>query len=124
MEINRLFEKRCLSLLLLLYKRKRIRSADLMMTGANYGMVHKRALELQRDGVVISSPDCTRHNRINWELTPRGNAVVLMLILSTFISDGVVDYRELFPKQIVDNLERGNIESVIQSIVGEIDLED
>lgn len=115
--MNLLFEKRSLTLLLLIYQRKRIHSSELMKTGSNYGQAHSRALELQDMGVVISFPDDRHGTRINWELTPRGNAIVLMLLMSSYICGGRMDYRSIFPDDIVAGLEKGDLDEIVHGLL-------
>ena len=116
MEFNRLFEKRSINLLFLIHSRKKIHSSELMITGANYSMVHERALELQEKGMIISSPDDHRGNRINWELTSRGNAVVLLLTMATRIADGKMDYKDVFPHYVIDYINDGQLEKAIRDL--------
>ena len=116
MEFNRLVEKRPINLLFLLHKRKRIHSSDLMVTGANYTMVHERALELQERGIVISFPDDHRSNRTNWELTSRGNAIVLLLLMSTYVTEDLIDYRAIFPNYIVKRLDEGDVDGILHDM--------
>lgn len=117
MKLDLLFEKRSVALLMLIHRKKRIHSAELMMTGSNYCKARSRALELQDMGLIISSPDDSHKNQTNWELTPRGNATVLMMIMSTYVGEGHVDYRSVLRDDVVNGLENGDIDDMIHELL-------
>ena len=112
MKTDVLLEPRSIKIILLIHGRGRISSCELMDIGSKYCLAHKRARELESMGLLTSFPDNRLQSKVNWELTPKGGAVATLLQIVEDLGHGFLDHRRLFPEELMELVESGDIEGI------------
>ena len=112
MKTDVLLEPRSIKIILLIHGRGRISSCELMDIGSKYCLAHRRARELESMGILVSFPDDRLQSKVNWELTPKGGAVATLLQIVEDLGHGFLDHRRLFPDELMDLVETGDIEGI------------
>ncbi|MGN0098970.1 MAG: hypothetical protein ACI38Y_06565 [Candidatus Methanomethylophilaceae archaeon] len=112
MKTDVLLEPRSIKIILLIHGRGRISSGELMDIGSKYRLAHQRAMELESMGLLVSFPDDRLQSKVNWELTPKGGAVATLLQIVEDLGHGFLDHRSLFPEELMELVETGDIEGI------------
>ncbi len=112
MKTDVLLEPRSIKIILLVHGRGRISSCELMDVGSKYNLSLLRAKELESMGLLMSFPDDRVQTKVNWELTPKGGAVASFLKMAEDLGQGSFDHRRIFPDELLDLIEKGDIEGL------------